>query len=94
MELIASKQIKGYTVEVHIVADRAAECEWFAIGAYDDMRSVTLATIPCVSMKTDAAMIDYFESVVEAIGKFGTLPPYAPNNFFSARALEKEVADF
>lgn len=94
MELIASKQVKGYTVEVHIVADRVAECEWFAITAYDELRIVTLATIPCVSMRTDAAMINYFESVVEAIGKFGTLPPYAPNNFYSARALEKEVADF
>ena len=91
MELIASKQIKGYTVEVHIVADRVAECEWFAITAYNDVRIVTLATIPCVSMKTDAAMIEYFESVVEAIGKFGTLPPYAPNTFYASRLIEKEM---
>ena len=34
MELIASKQIKDYTVEVHMVEDHAAECEWFAIGLH------------------------------------------------------------
>lgn len=94
MATIARKEVNGYTVEVDIVGDSANGCEWFAVTAHDELRIVTLATIPCVSMKTDAAMINYFESVVEAIGKFGTLPPYSPNNFYSARALEKEVADF
>lgn len=91
MATIAHKEVNGYTVNVDIVGDSDNGCEWFAVTAHDELRIVTLATIPCVSMATDIAMNEFFDSAVEAIEKFGTLPPYAPNTFYASRLIEKEI---
>lgn len=93
MDTIARKIVKGWTVEVALAGDSQNECDWFAITAHDDKRIVTLATIPNVSVATDVAMNDYFDSTVEAIEKFGTIPPFAPHTHFSSRLMNKAVAD-
>lgn len=89
---IARKVVNGFTVEVSIVDDSQNECDWFAITAHNEFRIVTLATIPNVSVKTENAMNDYFDSAVGAIEKFGTLPPYSPHTFFASRLVEKATA--
>lgn len=92
MATIARKEVNGYVVEVSIEGDAVNGCDWFAVTAHNDIRIVTLATIPCVSMATDIAVNEFFDSAVEAIEKFGTLPPFAPHTFFAARLIEKEIA--
>lgn len=91
MDVLASEIVGDWTVEVQLVPDYAAEADWYVITAHNELRAVTLATVPNVSYATDMAMEEFYHSTIEAIKKFGTLPAFAPHTHYAPRLITKAM---